>query len=92
MIQSFKHKGLERLFRHTDYRGIPAQCGPKIGRMLDVLDAATSPGEMDVAGYRFHRLKGDRAGTYSVSVTGNWRITFAFEGENAIHVNLEDYH
>jgi proteic killer suppression protein len=47
---------------------------------------------MDVPGYKFHRLKGNRAGFCSVSVTVNWRITFAFAGEHAIDVNLEDYH
>ncbi len=60
--------------------------------MLDALDVATKPEEMNVPGCRFHRLQGDRAGSYGVSVTGNWRITFAFDGEHAIDVNLEDYH
>ena len=92
MIRSFKYKGLERFFRRTDYRSIPAQCGPRIGRMLDVLNAATRPEEMNVPGYRFHRLKGVRSDTYAVAVTGNLRITFAFDGEDAIDVDLEDYH
>lgn len=92
MIRTFRHKGLERYFRRSDHRGIPARSAERIGRMLDVLEAATKPVEMDVPGYRFHELKGGRAGTYSVSVTGNLRITFAFDGENAIEVNLEDYH
>jgi toxin HigB-1 len=56
------------------------------------LDAAMRPDEMNLPGYRFHRLKGDRAGTYAVTVSGNWRITFAFEGEDATRVDLEDYH
>jgi proteic killer suppression protein len=92
MIRIFKHKGLSRFFRRGDHRGIPAQSGPRIERMLDALDVATKPEEMNVPGYRFHRLQGDHAGSYSVSVTGNWRITFAFDGEHAIDVNLEDYH
>jgi proteic killer suppression protein len=92
MIRSFKHKGLERFFRRTDSRGIPAQYESRIGRILDVLDAAVKPEEMNLPGYRFHRLKGDRADTYSVTVTGNLRVTFAFEGEDAIRVDLEDYH
>ena len=92
MIRNFKHKGLERFFRQSDHRGIPAQSGPRIERMLDVLNAATRPEDMNMPGYRFHALKGDRAGYCSVSVTGNWRITFAFDGEHAIDVNLEDYH
>jgi toxin HigB-1 len=92
MIRSFKHKGPERFFRRSDYRGIPAQNASRIERMLDALDAATRPEEMDVPGYKFHRLKGDRDGIYATAVTGNLRITFAFDGEDATEVNLEDYH
>ncbi len=92
MIRGFKHKGLERLFRRGDYRGIPAQSAARIERILDRLDAAMQPDDMNLPGYRFHRLKGERAGTYAVTVTGNWRITFAFEGEDATRVDLEDYH
>ena len=90
MIRSFRHKGLERFFRRGDYRGIPAQNGARIERILDRLDAAMRPDDMNLPGYRFHRLKGDRSGTYAV--TGNWRITFAFVGEDATGVDLEDYH
>ena len=92
MIRSFRHKGLERFFRRGDYRGIPAQSGTRIERILDRLDAAMRPDDMNLPGYRFHRLKGDRSGTYAVTVTGNWRITFAFEGEDATGIDLEDYH
>jgi proteic killer suppression protein len=91
MIRSFKHKGLERYFTKSDHRGIPAQNAVRIERMLDRLDASAAPGDMDVPGYRFHTLKGARAGEYAVSVSGNWRITFRFGGEDAIDVNLEDY-
>ena len=92
MIRSFRHKGLERFFRRGDYRGIPAQSGTRIERILDRLDAAMRPDDMNLPGYRFHRLKGDRSGTYAVTVTGNWRMTFAFEGEDATGIDLEDYH
>ena len=92
MIRSFRHKGLERFFRRGDYRSIPAQSGARIERILDRLDAAMWPDDMNLPGYRFHRLKGERAGTYAVTATGNWRITFAFEGEDATGVDLEDYH
>lgn len=91
MMRSFKHKGLERFFRQN-YGGIPAQSAARIVRMLDTLDAAIRPEEMNIAGYRFHRLKGDRADTYAITVTGNLRITFAFDREHAIRVDLEDYH
>ena len=92
MIRSFKHKGLERFFRQSDYRGIPAKSAARIDRMLDALDVAIKPEEMNIPGYRFHRLKGDRADIYAMAVTANLRITFAFEGEDAIRVDLEDYH
>jgi len=92
LIRNFKHKGLERFFRQSDHRGIPPHSMGRIERLLDVLDAATKAESMNLPGNKFHRLKGDRAGTFSVSVTGNWRITFAFDGEDATDVNLEDYH
>ena len=92
MITSFKHKGLELFFTKSNYKGIPAQFAPKIDRILDRLDAAKEPEDMDLPGYKWHPLKGDRKGTYAVSVTGNWRITFAFEGQDVVDVNLEDYH
>jgi len=92
MIRTFKHKGLERFFTNGDRRGIPAQSAARIERMLDRLDAGAASGDMDLPGYRFHPLKGARIGEYAVSVSGNWRLTFRFEGEDAIDVNLEDYH
>jgi toxin HigB-1 len=92
MIRSFRHKGLARFFATSDHRGIPAQFGPRLERMLDRLDACVTAADMDVPGYRFHPLKGERAGEFAVSVSGNWRLTFAFDGEDAINVDLEDYH
>ena len=92
MIKSFKHKGLELFFTKGRYRGIPAQFGARIERMLDRLDAAKEAKDMDLPGYKFHALKGERKGDFAVSVNGNWRITFAFEDEDAVDVNLEDYH
>jgi proteic killer suppression protein len=92
MIRTFRQKSMERYFRRGDHRGIPARSEARIERMLDRLDASTRPEDMNLPGYRFHGLRGDRAGTYAVSVTGNLRITFAFEGEDAVDVDLEDYH
>lgn len=92
MIRTFKHKGLERFFTKGDYRGIPAQSAARIERILDRLDASAKAGDMDLPGYRFHPLKGARVGEYAVSVSGNWRLTFRFDGEGATDVNLEDYH
>jgi proteic killer suppression protein len=92
MIRSFRHRGLERFFRRSDHRGIPAQFAPRLARVLDRLDAATKPEDMNVPGYRFHRLKGQRRGTYATDVSGNWRLTFRFDGEDAVNVDLEDCH
>jgi proteic killer suppression protein len=92
MITSFCHKGLRKFFIDNDYGGIPAQSASRIERMLDRLDVCAKPEDMRVPGFGFHPLTGDRKGYYSVTVTGNWRITFRFDGENAVDVNLEDYH
>jgi proteic killer suppression protein len=90
MIRGFKHKGLERFFRRGDHRGIPGRSAARIERLLDRLEVSLRSDDMNLPGYRFHRLKGDRVGTYAVSVTGNLRLTFAFEGEDAVEVDLED--
>lgn len=92
MIQNFKHKGPERFFAKSDHRGVPARSEARIERILDRLEASISPKDMDIPGFKFHPLMGDRVGEYSVSVTGNWRMTFGFDGEDAVNVNLEDYH
>ena len=92
MIRGFRHKGLERYFSKSDRGGINAKQAARILRLLDRLDAAAKPEDMNLPGYRFHGLKGDRKGTYAVSVSGNRRITFRFEDGDAFDVNLEDYH
>lgn len=92
MIRSFRHRGLERFFARSDHRGIPAQFAGRLTRVLDRLDVATRPEDMNLPGYRFHALRGRRRGSYAVTVSGNWRLTFRFEGEDAVDVNLEDYH
>ncbi|HTR01458.1 MAG TPA: type II toxin-antitoxin system RelE/ParE family toxin [Candidatus Acidoferrum sp.] len=92
MIRSFRHKGLERLFRHDDARGVPPQFLQRLDRLLDLLDSAERPDDMNLPGCRFHALKGERKGTYAVNVSGNWRLTFRFVDTDAFHVDLEDYH
>ena len=92
MISTFKHKGLDLFFTKGSYKGVPAQHGARMERMLDRLDAAREAKDMDVPGFKFHALKGDRKGTFAVSVSGNWRIVFEFDGRDAINVDLEDYH
>ncbi len=60
--------------------------------MVLLLDESASPAGMSVPGWRLHPLMGDRKGHWAVWVSGNWRLTFTFEGENASNVDLEDYH
>lgn len=92
MITTFAHKGLETFFRRSLKKGINPQQSGRIRRILDRLEGATVAADMQLPGYGFHELTGDRKGTYTVKVSGNWRITFRFDGGNAFDVNLEDYH
>jgi len=92
MIRSFRHKGLEVFFYTGSKRGILPEHAPKIGRILDRLDASISPNDMNLPGYKLHELKGKEAGTWSVTVSANWRITFEFEEKDAVLVDYKDYH
>ena len=92
MIKGFRHKGLDRFFRKNDVRGIQAQQAARISRILDTLDGASTAEQLNIPGYYLHPLKGDRKGEWAITVSGNWRITFRFEGEDAVDVNLEDDH
>jgi len=92
VIRSFRHKGLERFFTKSEQRGINAKHSKRVRRILDRLDAAARPEELNLPGFKFHGLKGDRKGVYSVWVSGNWRITFQFDAGDAVYVNLKDYH
>lgn len=92
MIKSFRHKGIERFFLKSDSRGINPKQASRLRRMLDLIDQATSVGQLEIPGMYLHPLKGARKGTWAMTVSGNWRITFRFEGEDAIDLDLEDYH
>lgn len=92
MIQDFKHNGLQLLFETGSTRGVNPQWKRRLLDRLTVLDAAEDIAEMDIPGWRLHQLKGDRVGTWSVNVTGNWRLTFRFTEGDAFDVDLEDYH
>jgi len=71
---------------------VSADYADKVERILARLDEASEPGNMDLPGFRLHSLKGDLAGFWSVSVSGNWRIVFRFDGADACDVDLVDYH
>lgn len=92
MIKSFKHKGLERLFIKSSVSGVQADYAPRITLLLDAMDAAEQVNELDLPGFRLHRLKGDKRNLWSVRVSANWRITFEFENGDAYILDLEDYH
>lgn len=92
MIRSFRHKGLARFFASGSQAGItPAHAG-RLRLVLAVLNAATCPADLGLPGLRLHPLRGERIGTWAISVSGNWRVTFRFDGKDAIDVNYEDYH
>jgi proteic killer suppression protein len=92
MIRSFRHKGLEKFFLGGSKAGIQAKHEKRLRLQLSQLDAATGAVDMNLPGWKWHLLKDDLAGHWSVSVNGNWRLTFTFEGTDAILVDYQDYH
>ena len=92
VIKSFRHAGLERFFTTGSKAGIQPAHAKRLSRQLFTLDDAQEPLEMAYPGWDLHQLKGDLAGHWSIRVNGNWRVTFRFEGEDAILVNYRDYH
>ena len=92
MIRTFRHKGIERFFRTESKAGIQPQHANKLRLQLGRLDAARSAADMDLPGWRLHGLTGDLKGHWSVWVNGNWRLTFSFEGNDAVLVDYQDYH
>ncbi|MDZ7828910.1 MAG: type II toxin-antitoxin system RelE/ParE family toxin [Halofilum sp. (in: g-proteobacteria)] len=92
MIKGFRHKGLERFFRRGSKAGIQAQHADRLRLILARLHAADGTDDMDLPGLSLHRLGGNRDDTWSVRVSGNWRVTFVFEAGDAHVVDYEDYH
>jgi proteic killer suppression protein len=92
MIKSFRHSGLEKFFRLGSKAGIQPKHADKLGVQLFALNRAKSPKDMDAPGWSLHRLHGDMSEHWSIKVNGNWRLTFAFEGEDAILIDYQDYH
>ena len=92
MVVGFRHKGLKRFYEKGSTRGIQYGHAKKLRRILAALDAASRPADLNLPGYDLHLLKGDRAGTWSISVSGNWRVTFRFDGNDVTDVDYEDYH
>ena len=92
MIKSFRHKGLRIYWEKGNPRYLNVKWLPRIRRMLQILDCAVLPEDTDLPGYHFHPLAGKDKGRYSLRVTGNWRMTFTFDGNDVVFVDLEDYH
>ena len=92
VIKSFRHKGIEQFFRNGSKAGIQPKHAERLRKQLFALDNAKGPTDMNAPGWRLHRLQGALADYWSVDVSGNWRLTFAFEGVDAILVDYQDYH
>jgi len=92
MIQKFKHKGLKQLFEKGSPAGVNPQHEKRLRIILALLETAETIEDMDLPGLNLHELKGKRKGTWSLYVSGNWRVTFRLERGDALDVNYEDYH
>ncbi len=92
MIQSFRHKGLKRLYNDDDRSKLPPDMVERIRDILALLDVAADPADLDRPSLKLHSLKGERRGFWAVTVRANWRIIFRFEGGDAHDVDFLDYH
>ncbi|AWY01571.1 Killer protein [Marinomonas primoryensis] len=92
MIKTFKHKGLKKYFETGSASGIQAKHERKIRMQLAAIDTAQEVDDINLPGFNLHPLKGNRDGIWSITVNGNWRITFEFVDGNAYILNYEDYH
>jgi len=93
VIKSFRHDGLERFYRTGSKAGIQPKHEKKLRLQLTALDAATQPQDLSaIPNWRMHELQGSRAGCWSITVDGNWRLTFKFEGTDVVLLDYEDYH
>jgi toxin HigB-1 len=91
MIGGFRYKGLAEIWLTGTTRRIGAVHVRECVRILRLLQEAGRPEDLNIAGFRFHGLRGNPQ-RWSVRVTGNYRITFGWSGENAVDVDFEDYH
>lgn len=92
VIKSYRHKGLRRFAESGSKTGIKPEHAGRLRLILTALDAATGPGDMDAPGNNLHPLHGRLKDYWSTSVSGNWRVTFAFERSDVILVDYLDYH
>jgi proteic killer suppression protein len=92
MIKSFKHKGLKLFYETGSVKGIQAKHASRLKIILQFLDSAVRPEDLNFPGMRWHPLKGELQNFYSVTVSANWRIIYKFEGQHVILVDYLDYH
>jgi len=92
MIRTFKDARLKRYFGTGKPTSIPAEMATRIQTRLNVLNRAKELRDLNLPGFGFHPLKGNRKGEYALKVTGNYRLTFRFENGDVLDLNLEDYH
>ena len=92
MIKSFRHKGLEAFFRRGPKSGIEPHHAAKLRVQMTALNAATKPDDLSAPGWRLHPLTGSLKGFYSITVNGNWRVIFRFDGIDVELVDYLDYH
>lgn len=92
MIKTWQHKGLKLFYETGSTKGIQAKHQNRLKIILQYLDAAVSPEDLNLPGMRWHHLKGAKQAFYSVAVSGNWRVIYQFEGKDAMLVNYLDYH
>ena len=91
MIKGYRSKPLGKFATEGDPSKLPVQSADKLRQLLSRLDASVSPEDMNLPGFGFHGLQG-KPKRYAVKVTKNYRITFGWSGEDAIDVDIEDYH
>jgi len=92
MIRSIRHKGLKRLYKNDDRRGVIAEHLVKLRDILARLDAARTIADMDMPGFQLHPLRGELKGFWAVTVRANWRVIFRFADPDAFDVDYVDYH
>lgn len=92
MTKSLRHKGLKRYYEKGDAKKLPTTMVARLRLILADLDAAEKPQDLNLPGYRLHRLKGDLKGFWAIDVTGNWRMVFRLEAGDVYDVDLTDYH
>lgn len=92
MIRSFRHKGLQKFYEKGSRAGIQPHHANRLRLQLAALDTAESIADMDIPGFRLHRLKGEENDRWSIWVNGNWRVTFEFIDGHVYVLDYEDYH